>query len=476
MTGGLHNPAHPVRTATLVVAASNASALAKAEADYVCDGVADNVQIQAAIDALPASGGKVLLSEGTFTIAAAISIANRLILQGQGRDNTKIIQVAAAGGVNLIINGSGTTLGQVQIRSLTLDGNKTNCTVGKGIDGSGFQGFTLTDIRIQNTVEEGLYGAGAVPQSKNWFLYDVVIAASGTVGTPKDNFYWANGAGLAAFGFYSLTATKSGVQLASCNEVTLVNCWIDQCTLYGISLDTVGQTSVADCYIAANGDNGIYLSGTCTNMRVHDNLSYMNTAAGLYVSGTVNDGLIHHNQLKDNSGWGWRAPGVTFARTLIDHNVAQNNTSGNWSTTELGTGGTYRDNDVLIGPGEIRVASGALIAGLANAYAFNWQNPHASKILIKRVMIYLGTAGGTGTSVLDVGKAASTATHDDTLIDGLDLNTTGVFDNINDAGTNGKSRQLVDENGGTNDWVTGQILVANASNLVGRYEIEYVGV
>ena len=43
-----------VRTATKVVAASDADAHSKGLADYVCDGTADDVQIQAAIDAATA--------------------------------------------------------------------------------------------------------------------------------------------------------------------------------------------------------------------------------------------------------------------------------------------------------------------------------------------------------------------------------------------------------------------------------------
>lgn len=50
LRGGAHGV---VRTSTVVVAASDASAFSKLFADYVCDGTADDVQIQAAIDALP---------------------------------------------------------------------------------------------------------------------------------------------------------------------------------------------------------------------------------------------------------------------------------------------------------------------------------------------------------------------------------------------------------------------------------------
>ena len=71
-----------VRSATMVVAASDASAASRALADYFCDGVADDVQIQAAIDALPAVGGKVKLTEGNFS-SGSLSLVNCL-LEGQG--------------------------------------------------------------------------------------------------------------------------------------------------------------------------------------------------------------------------------------------------------------------------------------------------------------------------------------------------------------------------------------------------------
>lgn len=124
-------------------------------------------------------------------------------------------------------------------------------------------------------------------------------------------------------------------------------------------------------------------------------------------------------------------------------------------------------------PSNRKIAKVALTAGNANAYAFAWQNPEAAKIIVERVLVNLGTAGGTATSVLDVGVVANATSTADTLIDGMDLNTTGLFDNIVDKGTNGKARQLVDEKGGTNDYVTGKILVANAAALVGDVYIVY---
>lgn len=121
----------------------------------------------------------------------------------------------------------------------------------------------------------------------------------------------------------------------------------------------------------------------------------------------------------------------------------------------------------------LKVAKGTLKAGDADDFAFFWQNPETSKIIVTRVLINITTAGGTGSSVLDVGVVANATSTADTLIDGLDLNATGIFDNITDKGEHGKSRQVVDENGGANDYITGKILAQDAAALVGKYYIFY---
>lgn len=127
----------------------------------------------------------------------------------------------------------------------------------------------------------------------------------------------------------------------------------------------------------------------------------------------------------------------------------------------------------------ITVASGDLVSGLANAYAFTWQNPETVEILIYSVTVDITTAGGTGSSVLDVDVVANATSTGDTILDGVDLNATGisVSTNVSDSGTSGDEKvHKADENGGTNDYVTGKILVANASALVGKYYIQYTTV
>ena len=83
-----HNPdflSTYTRAATIIVAASNSKDTTNA--DYFCDGVADEVQINQAITDLPAGGGLVLLMDGTFTLAASIVVTkDNVSIVGMGRN------------------------------------------------------------------------------------------------------------------------------------------------------------------------------------------------------------------------------------------------------------------------------------------------------------------------------------------------------------------------------------------------------
>lgn len=141
--------------------------------------------------------------------------------------------------------------------------------------------------------------------------------------------------------------------------------------------------------------------------------------------------------------------------------------------TEFGLVKTELDALAAADAAGLKIAKGSLTPGDAGDFAFTWQNPEASKIIVTRVLINITTAGGTDSSVLDVGVVENATSTANNLIDGLNLNATGIFDNITDKGENGKSLQVVDENGGTNDYITGKILVQDAAALAGKYYILY---
>jgi hypothetical protein len=79
------------RTATLVVASANATPLEKSQADFVCDGTADDVQIQAAIDALPETGGTIRLEGPLFNLDTGLTIGDGSNVSISSRSAVKLI-------------------------------------------------------------------------------------------------------------------------------------------------------------------------------------------------------------------------------------------------------------------------------------------------------------------------------------------------------------------------------------------------
>jgi hypothetical protein len=147
----------------VVVAASTASAKIKAGADYVCDGTADNVEIQAAITA--AAGGVVQLSAGLFNLAAGltITVSNTKVV-GAGFGSTRLYVVNGTNPAAAVsVTGTG-TIG-VQISDLQIDCNKANNTIGHGISINTPYATTdtqhyLSNVDVVNPRQDGILIAG----------------------------------------------------------------------------------------------------------------------------------------------------------------------------------------------------------------------------------------------------------------------------------------------------------------------------
>lgn len=149
------------RMATLVIAAVDSKDTDVASSDYQCDGAADEVQINAAIGALPAAGGRVVLMEGTFTLAAAITInKSNVVFEGQG--GATIITLANNANVAVINVGSGATAySKIVVRNLYIDGNSVNqaasngITFGTGVTYSKVENVYVYDVKTRAISLEG---------------------------------------------------------------------------------------------------------------------------------------------------------------------------------------------------------------------------------------------------------------------------------------------------------------------------------
>src|SRR3990167_3772041 len=184
--------------ATIFVAASNASAasIAAALPEYSCDGVADDIDINAAVAALPAGGGKVVLSEGTFNLAATITLSSHDAISGNAPvpDSTGLTGVTTlkrTSGTAAIFTlqgaAQGTRIGGFAIENMFLDGN---ATAGAGIDAKWadngvIQGVQFYQVADRTVVLENCY---------DWRFNYCDFYHCGTATGSKSVIYATNGA------------------------------------------------------------------------------------------------------------------------------------------------------------------------------------------------------------------------------------------------------------------------------------------
>jgi|GEM_PF-3952167 len=126
----LNKPAGSPKAATFVIGPSSNSD--SASYDYVTDGTNDDVEIQAAIDALPTNGGRIIFREGTYTTETSVVIAkNGVTLQGQGKGS--LIQPSDTNDETIFKLGhASTSYSNCIIRDFYFDGKKASQT-GAGI-------------------------------------------------------------------------------------------------------------------------------------------------------------------------------------------------------------------------------------------------------------------------------------------------------------------------------------------------------
>jgi len=461
------------RSATLVLAASNASDKSKAGADIVCEGTAatggDDVDYQSLVTALPAFGGGIQFTEGYYYFSTEPDTTKRIHLNGVGKYST-IIYAANSSNINLISSSGAND--SLEISNLMLDGNKANNpTSGSGIVATNFTGGNLNNVILQNFREYGITHTGA---STGWRLDSVVIAAC-----EKDDFSWTGGGGVWLDKCYFLTSTLNACNIWSANDIWITNSCFDQSGYNQCAITSCGLVWITNDYFGAGTSasyNGLLVSAA-NNLTLRNNKAYQNTGNGFYISGAINDAIIDGNDAYDNGQWGFRFPGMTATNVKITNNTARLNGVGQWSTTELGTGAVYEGNAGLIAPGEVRTDSGALTGGAQNAILFAWHNPELQDILITKVVVNITTLDGDAANI-DVGIADNaTYTNGGTEFFN-DLK--GETAQVNDSWTTTEGQQSLwvlcqDSASATDGWIVGKILDDDGTSIVGSYYIEYVG-
>lgn len=308
----------------ITVVASNTSVKARANADYVCDGTADEVQINAAIVAVAAAagrtdgavgcGGEVHLLAGTYTIAAPIVMLTRVDLIGQGN-----LQ-------NVLIIGENNCGNGIYFKAWDSGGSSIN------VNERGQ--FRIANIRVQLSYTQSSTSWGIyIDNDDTEYLYDAIF----------DNIYCA--------------AAKTGGMYVKMEWAS----HYDKCTFEtghsgdgpGFQSDSSSGCVFNGCYYAHNAGHGCNLNGAGSNnyfsgCGFQDNGDSGDASHGLYLSsGALHRTFIVNCAFTDNWGSGFYISAGTKA--LLTNCVAyKNNYAGTWAKAGFRIGGSAVTDCILM--------------------------------------------------------------------------------------------------------------------------------
>jgi hypothetical protein len=314
------------RTATYVIAASDAPAHVKAQADYVCDGTADNVEIQAAITTLPTEGGHVVLTSGLFTITDTINILDKPVwLQGDGigwthadGDETFLyggtVITAADGFAKKMIRvynsaaatqkAAGTLISDLKLYQgfpaenlatygIYVDGGGSACHQVKvqNVSISGLEGYGLEagggEFIGNNLYIRGCRGSGARITGSDNILSNSILGGNG--GTTYDGVLTTGSVILSTI--YSYGNGRCGFFMSSGSQITATNLWADNNREAGIGIGYPGNTGVhhvtlTNCTAVNNGQDNTKTGSRRAGICVIDSYDVTISGCSMYGNGT----------------------------------------------------------------------------------------------------------------------------------------------------------------------------------------------
>ena len=336
------------RTATLVVAASNSTENDKMSADYLCDGTADDVEIQAALTA--AAGGKVILLEGNYQITANLTVPSDTHFAGMGK-GTILTTTAAVGITNMVIlNGDNITVSDMKLvlgagagdagsrpnvvyantktliwlENLWLVGDKSVADDGSDVRQCGVCFVTVTESKIVDSRSEDNDKHSI---SLNVSSNNNTISGNTCQGGTRDGIYLNASLNNTITG-NTCQGNAYGIYLNASLNNTITRNTCQATGDYGISLNVDSDNNTVTGNISQGNRQGILISGSYHNT-VTGNTCQGNDQNGIYISGCSNNtvtgntcrGNDHHGIFLDDSD-----NNTVTGNTLTENSQATTNT------------------------------------------------------------------------------------------------------------------------------------------------------
>ena len=300
----------PPRVSTLLVASSVALDKTRAQADYLCDGVADEVQINAALAALPFGIGRVILSEGVFNLAAPISFPSASkVLEGQGRCTDVNGDGLATGNHAIVISGATKvfcTVKNLSVHTSAGGGKVCHCIFIE--DEASF--FSIKDVLILASDSDGIHVEGLTTLAG-------VIEGCSILGADGHAINISPDAGV-VFQLHHIhhniimSVGGNAINLGQCTghqEYIIDENYISGITGHGIDYGiatggaaVVEKNTISNNYITGNAGNGIRLLSDSENNFIENNFIRDNALYGINIGGaTCVSNRLKNNKLVDNT-------------------------------------------------------------------------------------------------------------------------------------------------------------------------------
>ncbi len=333
-------------SSTLTVCASDANDTTRC--DSAGDGTDDDVQIQAAIDAL--TEGTVFLSEGDFSLGASVTMAASVSLRGQGIDKTTLT-VANSADVTAI---TASSINDFSISGFTIDGNKANQTDATidGIRITSSNDWTVDSIEVIDCEDDGF----DTNNTNNGRITRSVVNACNGAGISTDEF------DTGYIGDFRALATQDGVLMDGARDVILDNLIITSPTQFGIRLwnnaggsgrdairvqvnapiitssgddairiEDTQQAQINNAIISLAGDNGIIITTGASEITINGGVIDNSDAHGVLINGVPNNkilALTSSNNGQDTTGNGVHITGAGAVDNIVMGSLFFDNVGG----------------------------------------------------------------------------------------------------------------------------------------------------
>ena len=296
------------------VVGTSTSGWTTSDCDYLCDGTADQTEINAAITALPVTGGEIIILDGTYNITAKIDVTkDNVSIRGNGNATIlkRMFTSPVKEGVITL-----TSRSCCNIANLQVDGNRTSYI------NSNNSGIYLNSSSNNNTITSNTCNNNSSGIYLNSSSSDNTI--TGNTCNNNNNY-----------GIYLYTSSNNTITGNSCNNNNGDGIHLDDSSNSTITVNTCNSNNLG-IYLA-DSSNSTITGNTCNN-----------NSLGIDLEDSDNNTITGNNCIRGTGQAGdYTASQHTIQLEGTGNNynlIAMNNCMGKAVTNGGGTGNTLVNN------------------------------------------------------------------------------------------------------------------------------------